>query len=92
MEAAWRGDDTSQYSSHAEATAQLVQAQMNFPESQNTTIALAYSNGAALGAFFGSMMDKSTDKPLLQTFLAKLRQAELKKKKKIWLNDASLQQ
>lgn len=28
------------------------------------------------------MMDKSTDKPLLQTFLAKLRQAELKKKKK----------
>lgn len=75
MEAAWRGDDTSQYSSHAEATAQLVQAQMNVPESQNTTIALAYSNGAALGAFFGSMMDKSTDKPLLQTLTSYVRES-----------------
>ena len=79
METAWRGDDTSQYSSHAQATVQLVQAQMNLPESQNTTIALGYSNGVALGAYFGSMMDKNTDKPLLQNFVNKLRQGELKK-------------
>lgn len=52
METAWRGDDTSQYSSHAQATVQLVQAQMNLPESQNTTIALGYSNGVALGSLF----------------------------------------
>ena len=49
METAWRGDDTSQYSSHAEDTAELVQAQMNFPKSKNTTIALGYSNGVAWG-------------------------------------------
>jgi hypothetical protein len=79
METAWRGDDTSQYSSHVEATAQLVQAQMNLLASKNATIALGYSNGVALGAFFGSMMDKGKDKSLLQTFLDKLRQGELKK-------------
>lgn len=79
METAWRGYDTSQYSSHAEATAQLVQAQMDLPTSRNITIALGYSNGVALGAFSGSMMDKSKDMPLLQTFLDKLRQGQLKK-------------
>ncbi|KAJ5185781.1 class V chitinase [Penicillium cf. griseofulvum] len=79
METAWRGDDASQYSSHVKAAAQILQDQLDLPASQNITIALAYSNGVALGAFFGSMMDKNNDKTLLHLFLEKLHQGELNK-------------
>ncbi|KAL4783388.1 hypothetical protein BJX76DRAFT_358029 [Aspergillus varians] len=78
METGWRGEDASQYLSHLEAAAELVQRQLDSPASQNTTIALGYSNGVALGAYFGAMMDKSKDRGLLYQFLDRLRQGELK--------------
>ncbi|KAJ9244152.1 CAZyme family GH18 [Paecilomyces variotii] len=81
METAWRGDDTSQYSSHAEVAAQLVQSHLNAPASQNATIAMGYSNGVVVGAFIGSNMEKANgeNKSLLNSFLTKLRQGELNK-------------
>ncbi|CAG8418245.1 unnamed protein product [Penicillium salamii] len=79
METAWRGTDTMQYSSHAESIAQLVQTQIEMPASMKASIAMGYSNGVALGVFFGSMMEKGKDKTLLQKFLDKLHQGELKK-------------
>ncbi|KAJ5607976.1 hypothetical protein N7537_004595 [Penicillium hordei] len=50
METAWRGEETSQYSSHAEVAAQLVQSHFDAPVNQNATIAMGYSNGVAFGA------------------------------------------
>ncbi|OJJ85483.1 uncharacterized protein ASPGLDRAFT_73421 [Aspergillus glaucus CBS 516.65] len=79
METAWRGEETTQYSSHAEVAAQLVQSHLDAPTSQNATIALGYSNGVAFGAFIGSKMEKSKDKSVLQSFVTKLRQGELNK-------------
>lgn len=79
VETAWRGENASQYASHIEAAAQLVQDQLNSPVSRNATIALGYSNGIALGAFFGSKMEKSEDRSILKSFLDKLRSGELSK-------------
>lgn len=79
METAWRGEETSQYSSHAEVAAQLVQSHLDAPANQNATIAMGYSNEVAFGVFIGSKMEKSKDKSVLQSFLAKLRQGELNK-------------
>ncbi|KAJ6073194.1 hypothetical protein N7467_011279 [Penicillium canescens] len=79
METAWRGEETSQYSSHAEVAAQLVQSHLDAPASQNATIAMGYSNGVAFGVFIGSKMEKSKDKSVLQSFVTKLRQGELNK-------------
>lgn len=59
METAWRGEETSQYSSHAEVAAQLAQSHLDAPASQNATIAMGYSNGVVFGAFIGSNMEKT---------------------------------
>lgn len=79
METAWRGEQTTQYSSHAEALAQLVQSHLDAPANQNATISMGYSNGVAFGAFVGSNMEKSKDKSVVQSFLTKLRHGELNK-------------
>ena len=79
METAWRGEETSQHSSHAEVAAQLVQSHLDAPANQNATIAMGYSNGVVFGAFIGSRMEKSKDKSVLQSFVRKLRQGELNK-------------
>lgn len=79
METAWRGEElTSHDLSHAELAAQLVQSHLDAPASQNATIGMGYSNGVALGAFIGSKMEnRSKDRSVLQSFLAKLRRGEL---------------
>ncbi|KAJ5280182.1 class V chitinase [Penicillium angulare] len=79
METAWRGEDASEYLSHIEDSARAVQAQLHLPANQKTKLALGYSNGVAFGAYFGSMMDKSKNKSLFQSFLDKIHQGELNK-------------
>lgn len=81
METAWRGEETRQYSSHAEVVAQLVQSHLNAPASHNATISMGYSNGVVFGAFIGSNMEKTNYKnnSILESFLTKLRQGELNK-------------
>ncbi|RDH28098.1 hypothetical protein BDQ94DRAFT_175094 [Aspergillus welwitschiae] len=81
VETAWRGEETSRYTSHAGVAAQLAQSQLNAPSSENATIAIGYSNGVVLGAFVGSQMQKGSDKDsgILGLFLNKIQQGELNK-------------
>ncbi|GLA97771.1 hypothetical protein AtubIFM61612_001995 [Aspergillus tubingensis] len=80
VETAWRGEETSRYTSHAGVAAQLVQSQLNAPSSENATIAIGYSNGVVLGAFVGSKIQKGSDNDgILGLFLNKIQQGELNK-------------
>lgn len=80
VETAWRGEETSRYTSHTGVAAQLVQSQLNAPSSKNATIAIGYSNGVVLGAFVGSKIQKGSDNDgILGLFQNKIQQGELNK-------------
>ena len=76
-EVAWRGGEASQYSSDLETAAQIMQALFDSPLSLNTTIAFGYSNGVAVGAYVGSMLDHKKESGLVEVFLDKWRRGDL---------------
>ena len=77
MDIMWRGEQADPYSPHAEAAAQLVQAQFDHPAGQDARIAFGYSNGVVLGTYIGSMIGKDPEKGLLASFLETLRKGRL---------------
>lgn len=73
-ELAWRGEDASE-SSNVDNALQQLQTLFSHPSSLNTTIAFAYYNHTAIGAYMGSMIGKTTG--ILQSFIDEWHQGGL---------------